>query len=113
MKWLLVITLLPPMEDNVAERFTFDTKVECVTAAQAFVRGNPSVRLRDHVDSFEVEPPSCVSMWNACPGNTNQRKTPPEHTEIPPAVSPEAAWCVALKDAKKGASSPRGLGACA
>ena len=31
MKWLLVITLLAPMEDGVAERFTFDTKAEGVT----------------------------------------------------------------------------------
>jgi hypothetical protein len=33
MKWLLVITLLAPMEDDVAERFTFDTKAECVAGA--------------------------------------------------------------------------------
>ena len=65
MKWLLVITFLAPMEDDVAECFTFDTKAECVTAAQAFVKENPGAKLRDHVDSLAVEPP-ILRFYVAC-----------------------------------------------
>lgn len=56
MKWLLVVTLLSPMENDVSERFSFETRGECMAAAQAFVEANPGVELRDRPDSLDVEP---------------------------------------------------------
>ena len=67
MKWLLAIALLAPMEDDVAERFTFGTKTECVTVAQAFVKENLGVQLRDHMGSLEVEPPILRSYMECMP----------------------------------------------
>ena len=67
MKWLLVINLLSPVEDDLSERFSFETRAECLAAAQAFVEEYPGVELRDHVDSLEVEPPVLRSYVECMP----------------------------------------------
>ncbi len=69
MEWLLMIVLVSPTEDIESEPVRFQTRAECVAAAEEFVGRYPAFEWRDRSDEWTVENPVVRSYVKCVPAS--------------------------------------------